>query len=224
MLRLSLSHRLCHRLTPFAQRCYSSVLSTIEEKAAHKMLKDTDLAYIVPLYIENDGGHDRKVAKWFKQEGDPVASQDVLCEIDTTEFSYDFTTEEEGFLAQCVAVEDSGVVEDAELLALLVPTVEDLEHFRARFVEVCRALENDQQSTSEPQPDETVQATVQRVLRTTGMEQYTEVFHTLVEEEGFDTPCTLREITEDDLIEAGVTKKGHRRALLRGFSPVQEEK
>jgi hypothetical protein len=205
------------------RRCMSSESSSIEKKAAQKLLKDADLAYLVPLYIEDDGGHDRKVAKWFKEKGDVINSQDVLCEIDTTEFSYDFTTEEEGFLAQCVALEGDGVVEDEELLALIVPTEEDLEDYNQKFASMCQVLEEEQKianiqaamAASGMDSEETVEDAVERVLKVTGLEQYEDVFNTLIVDEGFDTLCALQEIQEDDLKESGISKKGHRRALLK---------
>jgi hypothetical protein len=212
-----------HLLRLFRQ-CLSTKSSTIEEKAAQQLLKDTELAYIVPLYIEDDGGHDRKIAKWFKQEGDAVTSQDVLCEIDTTEFSYDFTTDEEGFLAQRVAVEEGGAVEDEDLLALLVPTEENLVDYRQRFKDMCQLLEAEQKEANiatslAAQGTETVAEIVERILTVTGMPQYKEVFRVLVVDEGFDTPGALQEITKEDLKECGVTKKGHQRALIRALQP-----
>ena len=215
-------------LLRFFRQCLSTKSSTIEEEAAQQLLKDTELAYIVPLYIEDDGGHDRKIAKWFKQEGDAIASQDVLCEIDTTEFSYDFTTDEEGFLAQCVAVEEGVAVEDEDLLALLVPTEEDLVDYRQRFKDLCQLLEAEQKEANiatalAAHGTETVAEIVERVLTVTGMPQYKEVFRVLVVDEGFDTPCALQEITKEDLKECGVTKKGHQRALIRALQPDKNE-
>ena len=53
----------------------------------------------MPLYVGDDGGHDHRVSRWLKSEGDVVAPDEAVCEIETTEFLYDFGTDEEGYLS-----------------------------------------------------------------------------------------------------------------------------
>ena len=58
-------------------------------KALDAVLSDEGAAYLVPLYVGDDGGHDHRVSRWLKSEGDVVAPDEAVCEIETTEFLYD---------------------------------------------------------------------------------------------------------------------------------------
>ena len=60
----------------------------VVDRAMHTILADPDAAYVIPIYTGDDGGHDRRVVKWFKKEGELLEAQEALCEIETTEVSY----------------------------------------------------------------------------------------------------------------------------------------
>jgi len=219
-------HRLKHlqkKNVPIVLRVrhHGSKPANMEIRAAERLLKEPDCAYLIPLYVKDVGGHHYRLTKWFQQEGDAVNESTALCEIDTDEFAYDFPASENGYLAQCTVAEGDAVEED-QMFALLVQSVEELDDYRSRLGETCKVLiEEEEQEMQHKkgtlQNEESATDMVQRVLKATGMEQYKDEFTKLVEDDGFDTPGALREVTEDDLEDVGVRKKGHRRALIRAL-------
>ncbi|XP_021940982.1 pyruvate dehydrogenase protein X component-like [Zootermopsis nevadensis] len=65
------------------------------------------------------------ILKWLKNEGDPVAPGDVLCDIQTDKAVMSFETEEEGVLAKILVQEDVRDVKVGALIALMVAPGED---------------------------------------------------------------------------------------------------
>ena len=209
---------------------FSTDSQSISEKTSQALLKHPECAYIVPLYVGQDGGHDRILKEWMKQEGDAVAPQDVLCEIDTTEFSYDYTSEVEGYLVHRTIAE-GGDLGDEQLVALVVPSSENLEDYQERFEAMYKLLEEEEEREKVRSKDaattkvreEDVEEMVKRVLAMTELVQYKEVFRKLVDDDGFDTACAMQAVTEDDLEECGIEKKGHRRALVVALQQKMDE-
>lgn len=196
--------------------------STIKVRAAERLLKSPECDYLFPLYVENDGGHNHLITKWFYQEGDVVKDSTPLCEIDTDEFSYDFDCPEDGYLAQRT-VDEGDAVEEQQLFAVLVKSIEEFDDYHIRLKETCNNIVQEEEEEKTKQLKESVgteenaKEMVHRILETTGMEQYRNMFELLIKDDGFDTPCALKAITDEDLQESGVEKKGHRRALLRAL-------
>ncbi|XP_069680394.1 pyruvate dehydrogenase protein X component-like [Periplaneta americana] len=65
------------------------------------------------------------IVKWLKNEGDPVAPGDVLCDIQTDKAVVSFETEEEGVLAKILVREDVKDVKVGTVIALMVAEGED---------------------------------------------------------------------------------------------------
>ncbi|KAJ9599011.1 hypothetical protein L9F63_010468, partial [Diploptera punctata] len=65
------------------------------------------------------------IVKWLKNEGDPIAPGDVLCDIQTDKAVVSFETEEEGVLAKILVREDVKDVKVGTTIALMVGVDED---------------------------------------------------------------------------------------------------
>ncbi|XP_066999638.2 pyruvate dehydrogenase protein X component isoform X2 [Anabrus simplex] len=65
------------------------------------------------------------IVKWLKQEGDPIAPGDVLCDIQTDKAVVSFETEEEGILAKILVPENSKDIKVGTLIGLMVGEGED---------------------------------------------------------------------------------------------------
>jgi pyruvate/2-oxoglutarate dehydrogenase complex dihydrolipoamide acyltransferase (E2) component len=65
------------------------------------------------------------IVKWLKNEGDPVAPGDVLCEVQTDKAVVSFETEEEGVIAKILVQQDVQGVKVGTLIALMVSPGED---------------------------------------------------------------------------------------------------
>ncbi len=192
----------------------------VVHKALDAVLSDEDAAYLIPLYIGDDGGHDHRVSQWFKSEGDAVIADEAVCEIETTEFLYDFGPQEDGFLALC-AVEAEARVEDKDLVALLAPTEEELVDFRSRFEKACGGILTLQAEAAAAAQTTKLSETcpeLEALLASTKMERYLDTFV----EEGFDTRAALNTVTDEDLTELGV-KAGHRRVLLEALKNMPSD-
>jgi hypothetical protein len=192
----------------------------VVEKALDVVLSDEGAAYLVPMYVGDDGGHDHRVSQWFKSEGAAVAADEAVCEIETTEFLYDFGPKEAGFLA-LRAVEADVRVEDRDLVALLAPTEKDLVDFRGRFEEACGgilALQAEADAAAQTAKLAETCPELEALLVSTGMERYLETFI----EDGFDTRAALDTVTDDDLKELDV-KAGHRRVLLAALEEMSPD-
>ncbi|XP_065211325.1 pyruvate dehydrogenase protein X component-like [Planococcus citri] len=70
------------------------------------------------------------IVKWCKQEGDPVAPGDVLCEIQTDKAVMSFETEEEGILAKILVKEGTAGVQVNSMIAVLVPEGADWKNVK----------------------------------------------------------------------------------------------
>ncbi|XP_065344691.1 pyruvate dehydrogenase protein X component, mitochondrial-like [Cloeon dipterum] len=65
------------------------------------------------------------IVKWLKNEGDPIAAGDVLCDIQTDKAIVSFEIEEEGILAKILVGNDAKDVKVGTLIALMVAEGED---------------------------------------------------------------------------------------------------
>lgn len=70
-------------------------------QVAAKLLSERseDMAFVIPLRSGDDGGHNRRLTKWFKTEGEHIGAQEAICEIDTEEVSDGLSHAESIFLA-----------------------------------------------------------------------------------------------------------------------------
>ena len=86
-----------------------------------------------------------KIAKWLKQEGDIVASGDVLLEIETDKATMEVEAVDEGTLAKILIPEGTEGVKVNAVIAVLAEDGEDASKVEAKGA---RAAESQRQRTS----------------------------------------------------------------------------
>jgi len=68
--------------------------TTVEEEKEHS--DETEVEVRVPDMGFGDGSNERyRVMEWFKKEGDVVHRGDVLCDVETPDFTYGMETDDE---------------------------------------------------------------------------------------------------------------------------------
>jgi hypothetical protein len=60
-----------------------------------RSLYNVEIKIRMPDMGEGSGGSDNKVVKWYKQTGDIIKRNDILCDIETPDFSFGMVTEDE---------------------------------------------------------------------------------------------------------------------------------
>jgi hypothetical protein len=76
----------------------------------------------MPIRMPNMGKYDAKVVRWYKQEGDPVEFNDVLCDIVTEDFTFGMVNEEENtaLMGEITVPAGPDRIHDGDLLCTLM--------------------------------------------------------------------------------------------------------
>mmetsp|Transcript_17558 Transcript_17558/g.31723 ORF Transcript_17558/g.31723 Transcript_17558/m.31723 type:complete len:195 (+) Transcript_17558:43-627(+) len=105
---------------------------TITDEADHyeqsdpsttKHLDKSEFTQEVKITMPDMGESTAKVVKWYKNEGDLVQRNDVLCDIETEDFTFGLTIddEEDGIMGTIVVPADSETnVDDGDLLCIVL--------------------------------------------------------------------------------------------------------
>lgn len=101
--------------------------SSNQDKASSKAAPVPDIdasRYTVSVEVKmpamGDGGG--KILKWYKQKGDVVLREDVLCDIETDDFTFGMETDDEhpAIMGDILVDAPSGKVKDDEVLCILL--------------------------------------------------------------------------------------------------------
>ncbi len=85
------------------------------------------------LVVPDDGHDEVQVISWAVSQGDMVDIGDIICEIETPDYSYNFESMYSGFVANLM-VEPNTVIKPGSLLCYLANTKEDLP----KIVDCCK--------------------------------------------------------------------------------------
>ena len=87
------------------------------------------------LKLPDDGHKVASIVSWAKLEGDEVKVNDVVCEIDTSEYTYDFQSQESGVLAK-ILVGAGARIGPGTVLAYLSKTKDQVVPLHAAIAEI----------------------------------------------------------------------------------------
>jgi hypothetical protein len=81
----------------FSEKDTDDVNEASETKAAETMEEDIAALYkvVVPIRMPDMGEGKNKIVAWFKRPGDIIKRNDVLCDIQTPDFTFGMVTEDE---------------------------------------------------------------------------------------------------------------------------------
>jgi pyruvate/2-oxoglutarate dehydrogenase complex dihydrolipoamide acyltransferase (E2) component len=83
----------------------------------------------MPIHMPETGtGSKAKVVKWYKKEGDVVAFNDVICDIETDEFTFNMVNEDDvdALMGEIFVFEGDDVLEEGALLCTVFLPKEEL--------------------------------------------------------------------------------------------------
>ncbi|RHY00633.1 hypothetical protein DYB25_002622 [Aphanomyces astaci] len=76
-----------------------------------------------------------KLLRWFANEGDKIGPGKPICEVETPDLLFSLESEDEGYLAKIFVPAKSDHVRPNEVLAVIVPTEDDIAPFLTALTE-----------------------------------------------------------------------------------------
>lgn len=144
---------------------------------------------------------ERRITSWDKVVGDKIAVDEALCQIDTDQFSYAYTSEYEGYLAKILFEAGEHDIPPGTEIAIISPTKEGLSYLAAQH--------------EAPHENCSVEEWLSKLPG--DMRIYSEAF----KNEGFDTMEAVKMLVKEDLVAMGV-KKGHIRIIMASVEAIKD--
>ncbi|TDH65634.1 hypothetical protein CCR75_001811 [Bremia lactucae] len=92
------------------------------------------------------GDEEIKLTKWYVREGATVKDGTHMCEIDTPDLSFQLESGDEGFVAQLLVAEGTTNISPNQPLAIIVPSVKNIESFRYGPLNVSNTVEAEEEA------------------------------------------------------------------------------
>jgi pyruvate/2-oxoglutarate dehydrogenase complex dihydrolipoamide acyltransferase (E2) component len=100
-----------------------------ESKTQEEELDRSKYTEEILVRMPDMGEGEGKILKWYKQEGDIVRRGDILCDIETPDFSFGMELDDEhpGILGKIVVEAPSDPIKDEEVICILLHKSKDEE-------------------------------------------------------------------------------------------------
>ncbi|KAG7381018.1 hypothetical protein PHYPSEUDO_006535 [Phytophthora pseudosyringae] len=141
---LATGHSRDHALRPCALFSTDSEAPPSEEDGHKEVALPSHIKFRMPdldFKEVGSGAGDTTLTKWYVQEGAAVKDGTHMCEIDTPDLCFQLESGDEGFIARLLVSEGSNNVAPGQPLAIIVPTLEEIEPFMTMLKENPRCVE-----------------------------------------------------------------------------------
>jgi len=182
--------------------------STTSDKQQEDITKIVQEA--IKVVLPDDGHPFCDVVSWYPAIGDSIKTDDLLCEIETPDYSYDFEARDDGYLAKVMIPGGAKGVEPGTILAYLAKEPEHIPIVDAFF-----SPPVEKEEVVIPSDASELEAFLSSLEN--DMSGYVDTFST----DGFDSLASIATITKSDLASMGV-KKGHIRVIMKGIQKLNE--
>ena len=171
---------------------------------------------------EDDNAVTKKVVEWYKKDGDTVKQGEALCEIDAGDVTYDYIAPISGILVRITAQAGSTDLKGGEVIAFMASSVDQVTSVRyeaARELAEGRVQQHGGDVAGLPKAP--AENKLREWLMQVGGEDLAE-YESALRKDGFDTLEAVATLEESDLDDLGISKKGHRKVLLKAVKELAE--